>query len=182
MKDLFALMNPTRWAVLAGVAAGLMLVLSGIGWKVYDTGKAAGLAELERYMLQQSTATNRSLIVQAERIGLLQAINEGVQRDLNAVDAELASVLSVRAAGGGLRDKDRAAIVAAASGAAAQACGRYADAAERDIAGLEDDATAMAARAVRASAVAHALQLTMQRRELTRDQLRAQRDQLRTEP
>jgi hypothetical protein len=179
MKDFLALMNPTRWAVLGSVLAGLLLVASGIGWKLYDAGRDAGLAELDRYKLAQASATNRSLLVQSERIGLLLRINEGVQRDLNSVEAELATLASDRSAGARLRDKERNAIIAAARAGTADAFSRYAAAAERDIERTEADAEQMGQRAVRAAAAAHALDATLRARTLTRDELRAQRDTLR---
>lgn len=179
MKDILALMNPTRWAVLGSVLAGLLLVASGIGWKLYDAGRDAGLAELDRYKLAQVNATNRSLLVQAERIGLLIAINEEVQRDLNSVEAELSTLAAARSAGARLRDEERARIVASAGSATAYACRRYAAAAERDLERTEADAEQMGQRAVRASAAAHALADTLRARTLTRDELRAQRATLR---
>ena len=172
-------MNPTRWAVLGSVLAGLLLVASGIGWKLYDAGRDAGLAELDRYKLAQVQTTNRSLLVQAERIALLIEINQGVQRDLNSVEAELATLAAGRAAGSRLRDDERARIIAAARAATADACARYAAAAERDLERTEADAEQMGQRAVRAAAAAHALAETLRVRTLTRDELRAQRDTLR---
>jgi hypothetical protein len=179
VKDFLALMNPTRWAVLGSVLAGLLLVASGIGWKLYDAGRDAGLAELDRYKLAQVQTTNRSLLVQAERIALLIEINQGVQRDLNSVEAELATLAAGRAAGARLRDDERARIIAAAGSATADACRRYAAAAERDLERTEADAEQMGQRAVRAAAAAHALADTLRARSLTRDELRAQRDTLR---
>jgi hypothetical protein len=172
IENITAFMNPTRWAILAGA---MLALLMGV-WSVHNAGFNAGRAQAEA---EAQAEANRTLVTQAERISNLIALNQEVQRDLNNVEAELASVLGTRAAGAGLRDKERAAIAAAARAGTAEAIGRYAAAAERDIAGVEADAETMGQRAVRAAAVAHALDATLRAQSMTREELRAQRENLR---
>lgn len=75
MRDFLALMNPTRWAVLAGVLGGLLFTLGVAGLHIHAEGKAAGRLEVQakwdQSRLARAQAENRSLLVQAERIATL---------------------------------------------------------------------------------------------------------------
>lgn len=144
---------------LAGAAAA-----GGTAWwhsaKVeegFTRGHAAATA-------QHLAAENRALLLQAERIATLINVNQEIQRDLDTAQAAAADVALSRVRGAGVRESERAAIVAAAEWAAAGACGRYAATAERHIDGVEEDATAMGLRAAGASATAHALKRTLDER------------------
>jgi len=154
VKDFLALMNPTRWAVLAGVLGGLLFALGVAGLHIHAEGKATGAAEVQAAW---DAHENDLLRTQAREIARLIAVNQEVQSDYNVAIAEVDSLRADRAVSASLRAAERRSIADAASRATAAACGRYAEAAERDIAVVEDDAERLGHEAARASAAAHAL-------------------------
>ena len=130
------------------------------------------LAQAQAGAAQGVAAAHRE---NARELSRLVQTNTEVQRALDLAQTDLAAMARARAAAAGLRESERAAIVAAAQRATAGALGDYAAAAERDIARLEDDATAMGERAVAAAAAAHALRSTIDAR---REALKAKREAL----
>lgn len=178
MKDFLALMNPTRWAVLLGAAA--LIVGSAV---IFHTSEVADAAErghkagAAQVRLEWLSAENAELREYQREVARLTTVNQEVQRDLDIAKAAVSDLALARVRSAGLRERERAGIVAAAERAAAGACGRYAAAAERDIAGVEDDATAMGLRAATAQAVAHALRRTLDER---RAALETRREALKT--
>lgn len=154
MKDFLALMNPTRWAILAGVLGGLLFALGVAGLHIHSEGKASGRLEVQAAW---DAHENETLRLQASEIARLIATNQEIQRDYNDAIAEADDLRADRSISAGLRDKERKAIADAASRATAAACGVYAEAAERDIAVVEDDAERLGQEAIRAAAATHAL-------------------------
>lgn len=75
MKDILALMNPTRWAILAGVALALVTTVGGALLHTHSTGKDAGRAEVQAAWnaekLQQAQAEIRTALLRAERVATL---------------------------------------------------------------------------------------------------------------
>lgn len=47
MKDFLALMNPTRWAILAGVVAVLLALAGGVAVKIHYAGVETGRTEVQ---------------------------------------------------------------------------------------------------------------------------------------
>lgn len=158
MKDLLALMSPTRWAVFLGTLA--VLVLAGTFFVSRATSQAREDGRNE-VRAEHLAAQNRGMLIQAERIATLISANEEIQHAYNKATHELSVVELDRARTERVRDSERAAISAAAGRAASDSCGRYASAAERNLAGVEADATALGLRAAGASATAHALKRTL---------------------
>lgn len=75
MKDILALMNPTRWAILAGVVLALAAAVGGALAYTHSAGKDAGRAEVQASWnaekLQQAQAEIRTALLRAERVATL---------------------------------------------------------------------------------------------------------------
>jgi hypothetical protein len=138
-----------------------------------DSAQArTALAQAQALAAQGVAAAHRE---NARELSRLVQSNSEVQRALDIAQTDLDALALARARSAGLRESERAAIVGAAERAAAGACGPYAAAAERHIAGVEDDATAMGQRAAGAAAAAYALRSTLDAR---REALKAKRESL----
>ena len=154
MRDFLALMNPSRWALLAGVLM-LSLVGAAVGARaIYNAGYAAAA---NKAAAEHATKDNAALKAALDQVQHLTDANQILQREYNDATLAISDLRAARSSAAGLRDAERKAIVAAAVRAASDTCGRYASAAERDIAGVEADAEAMGLRAAGAAAAAHAL-------------------------
>lgn len=167
------------------LGAGAAITAAAVGWHagaVADANKlarAAGAKDVQQQWdkakLDKAYADNAALRESQREVSRLVQVNQEVQRDLDIAEAAVSDLALARARSAGLRERERADIVAAAERAAAGACGRYAAAAERDIAGVEDDATALGLRAAKAQAAAHAFRRTLDER---RAALEARREAL----
>lgn len=154
MRDFLALMNPSRWALLAGVMM-LSLVGAAAGARaIYDAGYEAAA---NKAAAEHATKDNAALKDALDQVQYLTDANQILQKEYNDAALAISDLRAARSSAAGLRDAERKAIVAAAVRAASDACGRYAEAAERDIAVVEDDAERLGLEAARASAAAHAL-------------------------
>lgn len=182
------------WTLIKG--AGKALVAGSAGWQAYALAAAVGAAVLgaaawwhagqvdaaheasfrageTNQREAQLQADNAALRESQREVSRLVTVNQEVQRDLDLAKAAVSDLALARARTAGLRERERADIVAAAERAAAGTCGRYAAAAERDIAGVEDDATAMGLRAATAQAAAHAFRRTLDERRAALEARRA---------
>lgn len=154
MRDFLALMNPNRWALLAGVLM-LSLVGAAVGARaIYNAGYDAATAKAAAEHAEKDNAALKAALDQVQH---LMDANQILQKEYNDAVLAISDLRAARSSAAGLRDAEREAIVAAAVRAASDTCGRYASAAERDIAGVEADAEAMGLRAASAAAAAHAL-------------------------
>lgn len=170
------------WAALAGAAA-----LGGAVWwhadQVDNHFEASFKAGQEQVRGQQVAAENAALRESMREISRLVTVNQEVQGAYNEVLGQLADADARRAAGAGLRNAERAAIVAAASRAAAGTCDRYAAISERHLEGVERDAEQMGRLAVRATAGVEALQRTLRERNAVRSRpARTDQPQPETQP
>lgn len=169
--------------LLAGAAAALAVVswhsgqVADVRKAASDAGAAGVQAQWEKAKLAAAYADNAALREDRREISRLVQVNQEVQRAYNETLGRLADADAGRAAGAGLRDAERAAIVAAAARAAAGTCDRFAALSERHIAGVEADADTMGRRAVRALAKSEALERTLRERRAALD---ARRDALTT--
>jgi hypothetical protein len=157
------------WAIWLGVGAAA--TAGALAWhagQVHTAVKAAekrGAAPVQarwdksRVEVAEAVATAHR--ENARELSRLVQVNQEVQGAYNTILASVADADRSRAAGAGLRNAERAAIVAAAQRAASDACGRYAEAAERDLERSETDTDRFGHEAVRASAAAHALNSTL---------------------
>ena len=75
MKDILALMNPTRWAILAGAVLALAATVGGALAYTHGAGKGAGRAEVQAawnaQKLEQAQAEIRTALLRAERVATL---------------------------------------------------------------------------------------------------------------
>lgn len=171
-----ALGGSGAWLYLVAAAGGAALLGAAVVWhrgqvqEVRDSAHSAGAAQVR----QEWTAADNAALRESQReVSRLVTVNQEVQRDLDLAKAAVSDLALARARTAGLRERERADIVAAAERAAAGTCGRYAAAAERDIAGVEDDATAMGLRAATAQAAAHAFRRTLDERRAALEARRA---------
>lgn len=98
MKDILALMNPTRWAILAAVVLALAATVGSALVYTHSTGKDAGRAEVQAdwnaEKLQQAQAEIRTALLRAERVAALsnhlmeaQSAHAQAIKDLSATRA-----------------------------------------------------------------------------------------------
>lgn len=75
IKDFSSIMNPTRWAVLAGVALALMMAAGGALLYAHGAGKDAGRSEVQAKWsaadLERAQAEIRTALLRAERVATL---------------------------------------------------------------------------------------------------------------
>ena len=164
------------WAIWLG--AGAAITAAAVGWhaaEVADANKlarAAGAKEVQQQWdkakLDKAYADNAALRESQREVSRLVQVNQEVQRAYNQILGQLASADAARADAAGLRDAERAAIVAEAGRAAAGACARYAALSERHLKGVERDADQMGRLAVRATAKSEALERTLRERSAVR--------------
>jgi hypothetical protein len=148
---------------------------TGTLWLAQRTATEQARTELAQAQNQAAQGVAAAHRENARELSRLVQTNTEVQRALDLAQTDLDALALARDRSAGLRESERAAIVGAAERAAAGACGRYAEAAERHLEGAQDDATTMGERAVRASAAAHALRDTLTAR---REALKAKREAL----
>lgn len=74
VKDFLALMNPTRWAVLGGVLAGLVLLLSGVLWRVHAAGAEAERGRQAQQQLDLEREYGREVARLQGRVNNLQEV------------------------------------------------------------------------------------------------------------
>lgn len=152
------------WSWAIWLAAGAAATAAAVGWHSGQVSTAVETAEkrgADVVRLQVAEAVSTAHRENAREMSRLVQVNTEVQGAYNTILASVADARFSRAAGAGLRDAERAAIVAAAQRAAADTCGRYAEAAERDLERSEADTDRFGHEAVRASAAAHALSSTL---------------------
>lgn len=150
------------WAIWLG--AGVAATAAGVLWHSGQVSTAVEAAEkrgADVVRLEVADAVATAYRENAREMSRLVQVNTEVQGAYNTIMASVADARFSRAAGAGLRDAERAAIVAAAQRAASDTCGRYAEAAERDLERSEADTDRFGHEAVRASAAAHALNDTL---------------------
>jgi len=136
---------------LTALIASLALALSfGAG---HLAGSNSAKAKSQKALLEKLEKEQRE-------VARLVGVNEELQRDYNAATATISNLAVERARTDRVRQQERNDIVASA-GRIAEACGRYASAAERDIGIIEEQATGLGHDAARASATAHALRKTI---------------------
>ena len=94
VKDFLALMNPTRWAVLGGVLAGLVMLVSGLLWRVHAAGAEAERGRQAQQQLQlereygREVARLQSLVNNWQEVYLEQTHTIDVmERNARGVDA-----------------------------------------------------------------------------------------------
>lgn len=161
--------------LLAAGAVAAWAVLSWHDGRVNDVrlaGREDGAAQVQgqwdKAKLAQAYADNAALRESQREVSRLVQVNQEVQRAYNQILGQLADSDAARADSAGLRNAERAAIVAEASRAAAGACARYAALSERHLEGVERDADQMGRLAVRATAGVEALQRTLRERKAVR--------------
>jgi hypothetical protein len=159
--------------------AGAMAAMGAMAWHAgqvdgvrqagHEEGAATVQGQWDKAKLAKAYADNAALRESQREVSRLVQVNQEVQRAYNDVLGQLAAADADRADGAGLRNAERAAIVDAASRAAAGACARYAALSERHIDGVERDADQMGRLAVRATAGVEALQRTLRERRAALD-------------
>ncbi|GLS13609.1 hypothetical protein [Hydrogenophaga electricum] len=143
----------------------LAALLGALAWGGMQAYRAAGLrADVAELRATQAAAVATAHRENARELTRLVQANQEIQHAYNQALGSVAAAAADRARTERVRGAERAAIVAAAERAAAGTCGRYAQAAERDLAVVEDDAVRLGHEAARASATAHALKLTIDQR------------------
>ena len=175
------------------LAAGAVAAWAAMAWHqgqvsdVRQSGREEGAAQVQgqwaEAKLAQAYADNAALRESQREVSRLVQVNEEVQRAYNQILGQLADSDAARADAAGLRNAERAAIIAEASRAAAGACARYAALSEQHLEGVERDADQMGRLAVRATAGVEALQRTLRERNAVRTRTaRADQPQPETQP
>lgn len=160
------------------LAAGAVAAWAVMSWHdgrvndVRQAGREDGASQVQgqwdKAKLAEAYADNAALRESQREVSRLVQVNQEVQRAYNQILGQLADSDATRADDAGLRNAERAAIVAEASRAAAGACARYAALSERHLEGVERDADQMGRLAVRATAGVEALQRTLRERNAVR--------------
>lgn len=163
-------MNP---AALVGIVLLIGNLVLGALWMSERAISAEARTQIAEGRADQAEAVATAHRESGREITRLTVANQEVQRDLLTAQKQITAAAGDRAAGERLREQERADIADAASRATAGACGRYADAAERDLGRVEADATTMGLRAASASAAAHALERTLAARRAALAEKRA---------
>lgn len=144
-------------------------VLTGGLWLNSRTEAANSRTELAQLRADTAEAVATAHRENAREFSRLVTANQEIQIEYNATKDALDRYRRDGVRTERVRESERAAIVAAASRAAADTCGRYAERAERNIAGVEADADSMGRRAVREAAIAKALNRTLSERRAALD-------------
>lgn len=121
LKDAASLMNPTRWAVLAGVLGALVLVVGASAMHIHGKGVAAGRAEIKAQWLEAENADLRAARLEASRLASITNNLNEVNREQNQTIDRLADDL--RSRGVRITKAERDAAIAAGD---AEAVRRYA--------------------------------------------------------
>jgi hypothetical protein len=172
-------MTTTRFDI-SSIAIAVLLganIATGALWLAQRTDTEKVRVEIAQLKGRAAADVATAHRENARELSRLVQMNTEVQRAYNLAQTDLAAMARSRAQSAGLRESERAAIIAAAERATAGALRGYANTAERHIAGIEADATEMGQRAVGAAAAAHALRATIDAR---REALKAKRDALKS--
>jgi uncharacterized protein YukE len=86
MKDLIAIMNPTRWAVLAGVVVVLLGVASGAVLTAHSKGVVSGQAEIRaEWLAADNTALRESQREVSRLSGIVNNLNEVYREQIETI-------------------------------------------------------------------------------------------------
>lgn len=121
LKEAASLMNPSRWAVLAGVLGGLILTAGAAAMHIHGKGVSAGRAEIKAQWLEAENADLRAARLEASRLAAITNNLNEVNREQNRTIDRLADDL--RARGVRISKAERDAAIAAGT---ADAVRRYA--------------------------------------------------------
>lgn len=149
-----------------------ILAISTVGALLFGFFQTSRVGDLKQQILtmerDQAYAVAAAQRESAREISRLIEANQEIQRDYNQAMADLDNYRADRAQSERVRNKERTDIVGAAERVAA-ACGRYAEAAERDLEFTESERSRFGQEAAAAAAVAHALKQTLDERRKALD-------------
>lgn len=87
MKDFLALMNPTRWAILAGMAAVLLALAGGVAVKVHSSGVKSGEAGVRaEWFAADNAALRESMLEVARLTTVTNNLNEAYRVQTQTID------------------------------------------------------------------------------------------------
>ena len=149
-----------------------ILAVSTIGALLFGFFQTSRVGDLKQQILtmerDQAYAVAAAQRESAREVSRLIEANQEIQRDYNQAIADLDNYRADLAQSERVRSKERTAIVSAANRVAA-ACGRYAQAAERDLEVTEGERSRFGQEAAGASATAHACKQTLDERRKALD-------------
>lgn len=152
MKDFLALMNPTRWAILAGAVAVLLALAGGAVLTAHSKGVDAGRAEVRADWLAADNAALRESQREVTRlVDITNNLNEAYREQTQTID-----LMAARLRAGGLRvtKAERDAAITAAS---AEAVRGYATTAADSFAACRDEYVDLGQGYARCAATAQVL-------------------------
>lgn len=150
--------------ILMIVRALGLATIGAVMWGGLQTVRLVSVrAELSEIQLAAAYAESASHREMSREVSRLTVANKESQDAYNQALAELADHADGSDRTNRVREQEREAITAAAARIAG-ACGRYAEAAERDLEFTEAERSGFGREAVRAAATAHALRKTLDER------------------
>jgi len=155
MNNLLNWFNPTRWAILFGVLLALVTSMGAAGWKLYDSGKQDGHAELRaQWLAFENDALREQARETARLTGIVNNLEEANRETLNTLDAAERRISDADAQRVRIAKASRDAAIAAAT---AEALRGYATTAADLYGECRTEHRALGFAAARCSATAHTL-------------------------